>query len=329
MCKAYQLVSSSDFRHIAIGPESGKGDRLLRAAVSAFCSLPRPSRREIAQLEDLALPLFDSVGPDSLRFVAAALSECGQAPPALVRRLCAQPVEIAAPLLIRSPVLTDADLVALIGRHGLPHARAIARRKGLAPAIADLVRVLEKPTLARKPAGDTVVPLPQAPSAPGAAAESAREQLRAMMRAQQEREATAINPTGASSTYARLREAALTGNGALFHTALADALGIDFAAARALASCPEASPLLAALRALDLNEDRAFLIAVAAFPARFPHPQAIRAFLDRYRQTTLEAARKEVLQWRADTAAGSLIDHLRRHVANADSPPRGFGVKAS
>ncbi|RVB60875.1 hypothetical protein EN895_24475, partial [Mesorhizobium sp. M7A.F.Ca.CA.002.03.2.1] len=53
------FVSSSDFRQIAVRKDSGKAERLFRAAVSAFCSLTRPSRREIGQLEDLTLPLFN------------------------------------------------------------------------------------------------------------------------------------------------------------------------------------------------------------------------------------------------------------------------------
>ena len=48
-------MSSSDFRQIAVRADHGKAERLFRAAVTAFCSLTRPSRREIAQLEDLTL----------------------------------------------------------------------------------------------------------------------------------------------------------------------------------------------------------------------------------------------------------------------------------
>jgi len=161
-------VSSSDFRQIAIRTESGKAERLFRAAVSAFCSLTRPSRREIGQLEDLTLPLFDDVSVESRRYVAAALSECEYAPAALVRRLCEEPVDIAAPLLIRSRAVSDIDLIALIGRHGLPHARAIARRKDLNPTIADLIRALERPTLVRVREPDV-----QAPAAPTVAAVNA------------------------------------------------------------------------------------------------------------------------------------------------------------
>ena len=112
-------MSSSDFRQITIKGETLKAERLFRAAVSAFCSLTRPSRREIAQLEDLTLPLFDFVSVESRRYVAAALSECQYAPATLVRRLADETVDIAAPLLIRSNALSDIDLIALIGRHGL------------------------------------------------------------------------------------------------------------------------------------------------------------------------------------------------------------------
>ena len=337
------FVSSSDFRQIAIRAESGKAERLFRAAVSAFCSLTRPSRREIAQLEDLTLPLFDSVSPESLRFVAAALSECEHAPAELVRRLCEAPVDIAAPLLIRSRALADIDLIALIGRHGLPHARAIARRKDLNPTIADLIRALEKPTLVRsRPSPRTIESSAEKveaaavvaiePRIPGQAAENVRRRLRSMMAAGKEREATTDLSAGPRA-YVKLRETALTGNAAFFQTALADALDIDFSVARSIASGSDYSSLLTALRALDLGEDKAFLIALAIFPNQFPHPQAIRRFLDRYRLLHGEAALEKVRAWKAETVSRGLLQARRATAnANSDAParPRGSGyIKAS
>ncbi|WP_315919455.1 hypothetical protein [Mesorhizobium sp. SP-1A] len=327
-------MSSSDFRHIAIRSESGKSDRLLRAAVSAFCSLPRPSRREISQLEDLALPLFDSASTESLRFVAAALCECEQAPVEVVRRLCEMTVDIAAPLLIRSKALADIDLIALIGRHGLPHARAIARRKGLNAAIANLIRVMEKPTLVRAQdiGGDKVVALDlstpadaNAGSAP--TAEDVRRQLRAMMHARRDDRQSAANPAKGTGLYAKLRETALTGNAALLQTVLADTLGIGFPAAHALVSSADYAPLQTALRALGLGEDKAFLIAVAAFPALFPDPQAIRLFLDRYRMLKPDAAREQVRQWR-DGSTSVAASMARQATANGDAPAPPPGAKA-
>ncbi|HEY4191543.1 MAG TPA: DUF2336 domain-containing protein [Mesorhizobium sp.] len=313
---------------------------MFRAAISAFCSLTRPSRREIAQIDDLALPLFDGVSVESRRFVAAALSECEYPPPALVRRLCDEPVDIAAPLLIRSHALGDVDLIALIGRHGLPHARAIARRKGLTPAIADLIRVLEKPTLVRTntPAENVAGPVEAAPAkadapAPaGHAAETARHRLREVMADYEhivgyEHKGTANINAPDGSTYVKLRETALTGNAAFFQTALADALGVDFATARSLTESTNYSSLLVALRALDVGEDKAFLVTVAAFPSLFPHPQAIRVFLDRYRTLHHDLARQKVAEWKAASLSNSL--HGIVHTpANADTPAPGRDRKS-
>ncbi|TPI32495.1 hypothetical protein FJW08_08650 [Mesorhizobium sp. B3-2-1] len=313
-------MSSSDFRQIAIRTESGKAERLFRAAVSAFCSLTRPSRREIGQLEDLTLPLFDDVPVESRRYVAAALSECEYAPAALVRRLCEESVDVAAPLLIRSRAVSDIDLIALIGRHGLPHARAISRRKDLNPTIADLIRALERPTLVRvrdpeaAPAQSLAVKTKatadsaETQQTPGVAAENARRRLRSMMHTGDEALAAKVDAFPGADTYVKLRETALTGNAAFFQTALADALDIDFSIARSLTANQNYAPLLAALRSLDFSEDRAFLITVAVYPGLFPHPQAIRTYLDRYRLLHRDAALDKVRGWKAETLSRTARD---------------------
>jgi uncharacterized protein (DUF2336 family) len=340
------FVSSSDFRQIAVRTESGKAERLFRAAVSAFCSLTRPSRREIGQLEDLTLPLFDNVSVESRRYVAAALSECEYAPAALVRRLCEEPVDIAAPLLIRSRTVSDIDLIALIGRHGLPHARAIARRKGLNPTIADLIRALERPTLVRlrdpEPAAPAIAPAKAEAAddgaarqqAPGTAAENARRRLRSMMRTGDEALAAKVDAFPGSDTYVKLRETALTGNAAFFQTALADALDVDFSTARSLTAIQNYASLLAALRSLDLSEDRAFLITVAVYPSQFPHPQAIRTFLDRYRLLHRDVALDKVRHWKAESLSrmvreASPANSDTRTASNSDDAAGLSGLRAS
>ncbi|RWN30887.1 MAG: hypothetical protein EOR95_19330 [Mesorhizobium sp.] len=345
MCRVsgVSFVSASDFRQIAIRAESGKAERLFRAAVSAFCSLTRPSRREIAQLEDLTLPLFANVSVESRRYVAAALSECEYAPTALVRRLCEEPVDIAAPLLIRSRALSNIDLIALIGRHGLPHARAIARRKDLNPTIAHLIKALEKPTLVsvRQPetiaktapeSAEVVVPGPDRQQVPGAGAENARRRLRSMMHADAESGGATINPFTGAETYVKLRETALTGNAAFFQTALADALEIDFSTARSLTATQNYTSLLAGLRALDLSEDKAFLITVAVYPTEFPHPQAIRIFLDRYRLLHRDAALDRVRGWKAETLSKAIRSTgpvaANADIRKADSDNAAISLKA-
>jgi uncharacterized protein (DUF2336 family) len=294
------FVSFSDFRQIAARTETGRAERLFRAAISAFCSLTRPSRREIAQLDDLTLPLFDEVSTEGLRFAAAALSECESAPMGLVKRLSEAEVGIAAPLLTRSAALTDVDLISLIGRKGLPHARAIARRKNLHPAIASLIRALERQTASRSPvrvhtaspAELHVVEEPPAKvSTPGKAEEETRTRLREIML--KRTPAVAVH----AELYARLRDTALSGHSALFQTALADALGIDFPTARAMATSPDYALLLVGLRMLDIPEAEAFLIASSISPRLTTQPQSIRLFLDRYRQLDREEAARKLVMW--------------------------------
>jgi uncharacterized protein (DUF2336 family) len=292
-------VSSSDFRQIAARTETGRAERLFRAAISAFCSLTRPSRREIGQLDDLVLPLFDEVSTDGLRFAAAALSECETAPDGIVKRLSEAEVKIAAPLLIRSRALTDVDLISLIGRHGLPHARAIARRENLHPAIASLIRAMERQAQAdasrihtSSPYGLQIVAKPPAkPVTKGRAGEETRQRLRDFMAQRSQ-----LVPAN-TGIYAKLRNTAFSGNPALFHTALADALGIGIATARTLTGSTDYSPLMTGLHKLGLSESEAFLIVCAVCPGRPETPQDMASFLERYRHLDRDEVARKVTLW--------------------------------
>jgi len=306
-------VSSFDFRNIA-NNDTGRAERLFRAAISAFCSLTRPSRREMVQLEDLTLPLFEAISLDTRRYVAAALSECSMAPPALVRRLADEKIDIAAPLLMRSRALSDVDLVALIGRHGQTHARAIARREGLNPVIGKLVEALEAVAPESDDEVSSASPSQELTDMPyrepdaatervprGSNAESTRRSLRAMMLPSEQQSGNA--PMLSQTSEAKLRETALTGNLAFFQTALADALDIDFRIVKSITEASGYAALLAALRILDVSEDRAFVITAAVRPGLFNHPEAIKLFLDRYRLLHREAAADALRGWKAETIA--------------------------
>jgi len=299
-------VSPSDFRQVAVRAETGKAERLFRAAVSAFCSLTRPSRREIAQLEDLVLPLFDQVSVEAHRLAAAALSENPHAPPGLVRRLADESPATAAPLLVRSPVLSDVDLIALIGRHGAGHARIIGKREQLNPTIAALVRALERqevpvvPTTLDKQFEDSKAAFHSSPI--HLAAEAARHRLREMMRPHLT--TSEAEPAPRDECISRLIAMALTGRPAFFQSALADALQIPIERARRVAESATGGELISALRALELNEEQAFLVAAALDPTAFGGAEAIRLFLDRYRLCHPVVASERVESWK-ETNRGS------------------------
>ncbi len=330
-----RIVTASDFHDIVVRRDTGKAERLMRASVSAFCSLTRPSRREALQLDDLTLPLFDMVSIDARRFVAAALSDCGVVPPELHARLADQPVEVAAPLLVRSAHLRDVDLIALIGRHGLGHARAIARRKKLDPAIAQLIRAMEAAAAAAAGASEpspadpapAQAPAQAEPAGKGEAAEATRERLRAIMKV-----GRPVAPAGtedeSGADFVRLRDAALTGEPQFLATALAETLKVNLATARALPSAGGLSSLLAAFRSLNFTEERAFLLVSAILPGQFPHPESVRLFLERYRALDVETARERVrgwklemvanwIQWQSANTRGRQPAHQIRHTGGA------------
>lgn len=329
MYQVRRILVSSDFRQIALKGEHGKGERLFRASVSAFCSLTRPTRRNAAQLDDLTLPLYDQVSPEARRFVAAALSECRRAPLGLVRRLASEPVEIAAPVLMRSAVLTDIDLVGLIARMGLPHARAIVRRPDLNPSIARLIQALEaaspdaRPLLEDTPPGPEENDMFAAANAshprPASAAEAARAKLRTMMAVGGELQPPAVREAKheiGQSSYPRLRDTVLTGAPALFQTALADAADIGFAQAGELLRAGGQKSLSLVLRGLGLSAEQAFLVMSASKPTAFAHAESIRLFLENFTLTHVEAGRDEIRRLRGESVAMAVL-----HPQTAVAPP--------
>ena len=302
------MPASQDFRHIAEKHDASRADRLFRAAISAFCALTRPSRRDIIQLEELCLQLYESVSEDSLRYVSAVLSETKFAPPALVRRLAGERIEIAAPLLLKSNALADVDLVALVGRRGASHARVIIQRKDLTPANAVLI---EKALLSR-----------QRLTRPNVA-EAARESLRAMM---QPAGGTSSEPDRAHPAYEKLRATALTGSLAFFETALAEALEIEGGQARSMVASSDKRDLSRVLKALRLIPEQAFLLVAATTPAGFGHAQAIQSFVSRYEAISPEEAAATLRLYQADAVFAGVSRRLAGNGNAAARPQRTHQV---
>lgn len=330
-----------DFPIAAAGEDSlSKSDRLFRSAVTAYCALTRPTGRDAAQLDDLALPLLPLVSEESKRFAAATLSDAFPAPPTLVRRLADCPVAISAPLLLRSRALADIDLIGLIGRNGIGHARAVARRPNLSGNIAALINALGIAPLggapvAATPANPGLAAKPATGKPVGVAAEETREQLRAMMEPAQPAART-VRPDGpidwvaAHAAFARMVATGLTGVAALFHTTIADAFDMGFDGARHMIEDDEGAGLATALKAAGLSAAEAFLVAALAFPPRIGSTTAIRDFVDRYRALDIDDARRQVSAWR-DKAPRSVVVQGEPAAANSDDRPvpRRRALKAS
>lgn len=312
-----------------------RSERLFRSAVSAYCALIRPSKRDAAQLDDLTLPLLPLVSVEGRRYAAAALSESAPQPTVLVRRLAEEPLEISAPLLTRSKNLSDVDLIGLIGRHGIDHARAISRRPNLNANIVTLVKALGASHSADEKVEDMENSAPTVdvsqigsgtpetvPHEPVDAAEEVRVQLREMMQPARSAEPAPghheFDWVAAAAAYPKLVSTGLSGSDAFFHTALADALGISFGAAQSLDE-DHAPGLTVVLRALDLSVEQAFLVVMLAYPYGLVGHENVRNFVESYRKLERGEARDTVLAWRT-REAGSRTARARDWEPTANEP---------
>ncbi len=246
--------------------------------------------------------MVDNASPDDRRFAAAALSECEHAPPLLVRRLAGDAIDIAAPLLMRSRTLRDVDIIAVIANCGLTHARAIARRTSLAKPIHDLLMALKDPEIDRLRSIATGDRDSAVSPGRGQLAEKARHKLRAMMR-----------PANVKTYHKGLRETALSGRPALFQTALADALALDFDLVCHITETDQLMEFSIALQALDIGPELAFLLVSAVRPDAFGDAESMRWFIGRYEALVSDKARETVREWKTNPV------HRRKDVHQQNS----------
>jgi uncharacterized protein (DUF2336 family) len=293
------------------GAETRKDD-ILRAAVCAFVALTQPSKRDCNQIEDLALSILPYTSEATKRFVAAALSHSKDAPNALVKRLCEEPSDICAPLLLKSPVLQTVDLVLLAGTKSREHARIISKRDHLPNSVIEALALLDDPVAqARVTYGHVskVADLAKAQQTnlKPVSADEARERLREIMGATFNKVGFEILPEEQHDrahprqhgSQDRLVKLALHDEEAVYATAVADLSGLPFAHVLKLVRRTSSGELATLLKALDIDSHAAFVMCAVFYPAIASSRSEIRLFLKRLANLGLEQAREIVRGWKA------------------------------
>lgn len=97
----------------------------------------RLSDRERSLMSDILGKLISDVEGDVRRQLSLQLARLPEVPKDLVVRLANDEVDIAGPILMRSRVLQDADLLEIVKRRGHEHRLVIAMREGLGETVAD------------------------------------------------------------------------------------------------------------------------------------------------------------------------------------------------
>lgn len=336
---------SSDFRRLETPRDGSRTCQLFRASASAFASLSRPTKTEIQQFQDLSLALYDRAPEAARRHAAVMIAGNAFAPRELVLKLANEPVGISAPVLAKSPLIKARDIPPLIARHGLPHARILAQRADLEAPLRALLSVFirqgERADAQPGEPVETAETVEVAEAAPartgtssrresrpleGQTAESIRGALRGAMAANSGRPMLpASMPVAHKAPQSRLQPTALMDNPAFFITALADTIDVPFARVSAVLQEEGKAGLIMALRSVPLLAEEAFVIAAALWPGDFAGRPAVARFLDRYRHTTIDAARDRVARWREDAhedpGAVPFTGHAREAARNDDIRP--------
>jgi uncharacterized protein (DUF2336 family) len=142
-------------------------ERLMLAIVD-LCSQADPSVRTPqtqALLDSIFQSLICRAEHDIRRLLAEKLAVADWPPPALVRMLASDEIEIARPIIAASPALSDTDLVRLLVEATIDHQIEVARRPCVGPAVVETILSQAEPAVLTALAGnDTANISPEAMS---------------------------------------------------------------------------------------------------------------------------------------------------------------------
>jgi uncharacterized protein (DUF2336 family) len=113
---------------------------LQRLSELLLSSVERLSSSQIGVFDDVLVRLLDCVGVDALAELSIALADFAAPPEQTVRQLSRhQNPQVAGPLLSRSPILVDKDLVEIAKNRSQQHLVALAGRQRLSEALTDII----------------------------------------------------------------------------------------------------------------------------------------------------------------------------------------------
>jgi len=111
--------------------------RVTELFLSAVASL---GPGQISIFDDVLVRLMERMDPRKLAELSAALADVAPAPQATIGRLARhQNSSIAVPVLLKSPSLTDADLIEIASHFSQQHLIAISSRPNLNEALTDVI----------------------------------------------------------------------------------------------------------------------------------------------------------------------------------------------
>lgn len=115
-----------------------KRDELARQLVAMYGhSAANLARAEVEEFDRLFMELSDAISVPTRIYMANSFADLTNAPHDISLRLADDDIEIARPILLRSVVLTDDELIIICDRRGASHMVEIAQRDQLSVLLTD------------------------------------------------------------------------------------------------------------------------------------------------------------------------------------------------
>lgn len=136
---AYHMSDVSRLARLAEEPQAGTSREEIYLAVASLYRIQGTglNRRERDLMRDILHRLTRDVEMAIRIALAERLAGDPTVPHDLVLLLVDDVIEVARPLILRSPLLTEADMLRLIAGAGVAHQEAVAARPGIGPAVTD------------------------------------------------------------------------------------------------------------------------------------------------------------------------------------------------
>jgi uncharacterized protein (DUF2336 family) len=113
--------------------------RRLLLGITALCDATPPGAEASPLLGDIFMILARQAERDIRKALSEALAPAEWAPPALVAMLALDEIEIARPVIAKSPLLKDQDLLRVLVEATIEHQIEVARRPHLSSQVADAI----------------------------------------------------------------------------------------------------------------------------------------------------------------------------------------------
>ena len=150
MHQAHQNLASSS-PNLPLGtPVADDCDTLFMMACDRFCDSNNEDPLTANQFSEAFYLLIDDVSSETKQAAARAVANTGHTPRAIALYLAMETINIAAPVLARSTILGQLDLLRIIEAKGAEHAEIIAERDDLGRTIIERLYALQDEALDAK-----------------------------------------------------------------------------------------------------------------------------------------------------------------------------------